>query len=105
MPASASYSTVPSFWAATANPHPALGHLTEDIDTDVAIIGGGFTGLTTAHYLHKSGIGCVVLEANDAGWGASGRNGGQGQSLSAGQFHGVCSLFWRHVTQAPEGGK
>jgi len=76
MPASASYSTVPSFWAATANPHPALGHLTEDIDTDVAIIGGGFTGLTTAHYLHKSGIGCVVLEANDAGWGASGRNGG-----------------------------
>ena len=70
------YSTVPSFWAASANPHPDLAHLTSDIDTDVAIVGGGYTGLTTAHYLQRSGIDCVVLEANDAGWGASGRNGG-----------------------------
>ena len=70
------YATVPSFWTATANSHPALDRLTEDIETDVAIVGGGFTGLTTAHYLQKSGIACVVLEANDAGWGASGRNGG-----------------------------
>jgi glycine/D-amino acid oxidase-like deaminating enzyme len=76
MHASERYSDVPSFWAATAHPHPALDALTQDIDTDVAIVGGGFTGLTTAHYLQRSGIDCVVLEANDAGWGASGRNGG-----------------------------
>lgn len=76
MPVSERYSAVPSFWAATANPHPDLGALTSDIETDVAIVGGGFTGLTTAHYLHQSGIRCAVLEANDAGWGASGRNGG-----------------------------
>ncbi|MCC7080760.1 MAG: FAD-binding oxidoreductase [Burkholderiales bacterium] len=50
--------------------------LDRDIETDVAIVGGGFTGLTTAHYLARSGVDCVVLEANDAGWGASGRNGG-----------------------------
>ncbi|MDB5369368.1 MAG: oxidoreductase [Roseomonas sp.] len=44
---------------------------------DAAIIGGGFTGLSAA--LHLAGQGCDValLEARDAGWGASGRNGGQ----------------------------
>ena len=74
MPPRERYSDVPSFWAATANPHPALPQLEHDIETDVAIVGGGFTGLTTAHYLARSGIESVVLEANDAGWGASGRN-------------------------------
>ncbi|RPI46142.1 MAG: FAD-binding oxidoreductase, partial [Betaproteobacteria bacterium] len=76
MQSSEPYSAVPSFWAATANAHPELLRLASDLDTDVAIVGGGFTGLTTAHYLNRSGIDCVVLEANDAGWGASGRNGG-----------------------------
>ena len=76
MHASERYTATPSFWAATANPHPDLDSLTQDIDTDVAIVGGGYTGLTVAHYLQRSGTSCVVLEANDAGWGASGRNGG-----------------------------
>jgi glycine/D-amino acid oxidase-like deaminating enzyme len=76
MHASERYTAAPSFWAATANPHPDLESLTQDIDTDVAIVGGGYTGLTVAHYLQRSGTSCVVLEANDAGWGASGRNGG-----------------------------
>ncbi|MPZ42442.1 MAG: FAD-dependent oxidoreductase [Betaproteobacteria bacterium] len=76
MPTRERYSAIPSFWASTANPHPELPRLEHDIETDVAIVGGGFTGLTTAHYLARSGIDCVVLEANDAGWGASGRNGG-----------------------------
>jgi glycine/D-amino acid oxidase-like deaminating enzyme len=76
MPNLEPFSAIPSFWAATANPHPALPRLERDIETDVAIVGGGFTGLTTAHYLSRSRVECVVLEANDAGWGASGRNGG-----------------------------
>jgi glycine/D-amino acid oxidase-like deaminating enzyme len=76
MPTRERYSAIPSFWASTANPHPELPRLEHDIETDVAIVGGGFTGLTTAHYLARSGIESVVLEANDAGWGASGRNGG-----------------------------
>jgi glycine/D-amino acid oxidase-like deaminating enzyme len=42
----------------------------------VAIIGGGYTGLTTARYLAKRGLSSVVLEASLIGWGASGRNGG-----------------------------
>ena len=76
MPNREQFSAIPSFWAATANPHPDLPRLAHDVETDVAIVGGGFTGLTTAHYLARAGIACTVLEANDGGWGASGRNGG-----------------------------
>lgn len=50
--------------------------LAEDIEAEVAVIGGGFTGLSAAHHLHAAGRSCVVLEANEVGWGASGRNGG-----------------------------
>jgi glycine/D-amino acid oxidase-like deaminating enzyme len=50
--------------------------LAEDIETGVAIIGGGYSGLSTAHHLSKAGVDCAVIEANDVGWGASGRNGG-----------------------------
>ncbi|MBL8098336.1 MAG: FAD-binding oxidoreductase [Anaerolineales bacterium] len=43
---------------------------------DVAIIGGGYTGLSAARTLAKRGVNVVVLEANTIGWGASSRNGG-----------------------------
>ncbi|MEP0519302.1 MAG: FAD-binding oxidoreductase [Hyphomicrobiales bacterium] len=46
-------------------------------DVDVAIIGGGYTGLSAALHLAEAGQNVVVLEANRIGWGASGRNGGQ----------------------------
>ncbi len=65
-----------SYWAATArtsSAYPKLGH---DLETDVAIIGAGFTGLSAAYHLNRLGRACVVLEANRVGWGASGRNGG-----------------------------
>ncbi|MDV6320713.1 FAD-dependent oxidoreductase, partial [Chromohalobacter sp. HP20-39] len=45
--------------------------------TDVLVIGGGYTGLSTALHLAERGTQVTVLEANDPGWGASGRNGGQ----------------------------
>ncbi|MEX0767631.1 MAG: FAD-dependent oxidoreductase [Microthrixaceae bacterium] len=49
-----------------------------DITADIAIIGGGLTGLWTAHYLHTlaPNLRIVVLEAEICGFGASGRNGG-----------------------------
>jgi glycine/D-amino acid oxidase-like deaminating enzyme len=48
-----------------------------DVTTEVAIIGGGFTGLSAALQLREEhGVDCVVLEAAQPGWGASGRNGG-----------------------------
>src|SRR6266404_9509578 len=43
---------------------------------DVAVIGGGFTGLSAARALAKGGARVVVLEAENVGWGASCRNGG-----------------------------
>ena len=61
------YVTVPD------NLQPAVA---EDIDVDVAIVGGGFTGLSTALALHKAGISAVELEREFCGYGASGRNAG-----------------------------
>lgn len=65
-----------SYWVSTGNPAPELAELTTDHQTDVVIIGAGFTGLSTAYHLQKARVGCIVVEAQDVGWGASGRNGG-----------------------------
>jgi len=67
-----------SYWAATAGTAPADdGPAPRAIDTDVAVIGGGYTGLSTAYHLaHRYGRQVTVLEANRPGWGCSGRNGG-----------------------------
>jgi glycine/D-amino acid oxidase-like deaminating enzyme len=65
-----------SLWADTAEPLPASPKLAGEIKADVVIIGGGYTGLSAAHHIAKSGLSPVVLEANHPGWGASGRNGG-----------------------------
>jgi glycine/D-amino acid oxidase-like deaminating enzyme len=43
---------------------------------EVAILGGGYTGLSAARTLAKQGVNVAVLEANTIGWGASSRNGG-----------------------------
>lgn len=67
---------VPSLWAHTADNAPARPRLSGDLDADVVIVGGGFTGLSAAHALTKRGATAVVLEGRTVGWGASGRNGG-----------------------------
>lgn len=67
----------PSLWAATAPAAPPTPALMESITTDVLVVGGGYTGLSTALHLAERGTQVTVLEANDPGWGASGRNGGQ----------------------------
>ncbi len=66
-----------SYYAATANPVPPFPKLQESIDVDVAIVGGGFTGISTAVELAERGVRVAVLEANRIAWGASSRNGGQ----------------------------
>ncbi len=66
-----------SLWTATANPAPDCPPLSGDTDCDIAIIGGGFTGLSAALHLAELGRRVVVLEAETPGWAASGRNGGQ----------------------------
>ena len=67
-----------SLWAATAEePAPATPPLDDEAKADVAIIGGGFTGLSAALHLAEAGTDTLVLEAEEPGFGASGRNGGQ----------------------------
>jgi gamma-glutamylputrescine oxidase len=50
--------------------------LSGSLDCDTLIVGGGLAGLTTALQLARAGISVVVLEAENVGFGASGRNGG-----------------------------
>jgi glycine/D-amino acid oxidase-like deaminating enzyme len=66
-----------SYYAASANAGKAFPRLKGDIRTDVCVIGGGFTGVSTALTLAERSYSVCVLEANRIGWGASGRNGGQ----------------------------
>jgi glycine/D-amino acid oxidase-like deaminating enzyme len=66
-----------SLWASTATPAGSYPPLRGDGVADCVVVGGGFTGLSTALHLAERGIGAVLVEANEPGWGASGRNGGQ----------------------------
>ncbi|MGH3308810.1 MAG: NAD(P)/FAD-dependent oxidoreductase, partial [Nocardioides sp.] len=67
-----------SLWEATVPPATPRTPLDGDLDVDVAIVGAGFTGLWTAYYLAGAdpGLRIAVCEAEVAGFGASGRNGG-----------------------------
>ncbi len=67
----------PSYYAATANGIDNFQRLDGDATADVCIIGGGYTGLSAALHLSERGRSVILIEANQLGWGASGRNGGQ----------------------------
>lgn len=63
------------WWDQTADAVERAG-LDGALSCDVAIIGGGFTGISAALHLAESGVSVAVLENRFVGWGASGRNGG-----------------------------
>ncbi len=65
-----------TLWYATAAPAPDTTELEGTIKVDVCIVGGGYTGLTTALELAKSGTSVVLLEKEEIGFGGSGRNAG-----------------------------
>ena len=67
---------VDSWYAATTTGAEAYPPLRGEVETDVCVIGGGYTGLSAASFLRRRGYKVTLLEANKVGWGASGRNGG-----------------------------
>jgi glycine/D-amino acid oxidase-like deaminating enzyme len=66
-----------SLWAAVTPSGPDLPELVGSAAADVVVIGGGFTGLSTALHLREAGVDVAIVEAMEPGWGASGRNNGQ----------------------------
>lgn len=66
-----------SLYAAGADASLRFPPLQGNVRADVAIIGGGYTGLSAALHLAEAGVDAVVIEAEQVGFGASGRNGGQ----------------------------
>lgn len=84
--------TEKSYWLSTRpyQPGPALAG---DIEVDVAIIGAGFTGLTSAYFLKEAepGLRVALLEADVVGFGASGRNGGFSMT-KIGMMHSLTAL-------------
>jgi len=65
-----------SLWSSLALKRQAAPPLVGEVSTDVLIIGAGLLGLSTALHLAEAGVGVVLLEAHEVGFGASGRNTG-----------------------------
>lgn len=76
--------------------------LADTVDADVAIVGAGFTGLWTAYYLLEADprLKVVLLEAEYAGFGASGRNGGWASALFPKSLDNVATAMDRHAAIA-----
>jgi gamma-glutamylputrescine oxidase len=66
-----------SWYQATVGERPSYPALDGSQTVDVAVIGGGYTGLQAAFNLAKAGVSVALIEASHFGDGASGRNGGQ----------------------------
>jgi glycine/D-amino acid oxidase-like deaminating enzyme len=81
-----------SYWADTCPAEKSYRDNPLPESVDVAVVGSGYTGLSAALHLAKSGASVAVLERETLGWGASSRNGGM---LLPGLKHGVDHLI-RH---------
>lgn len=66
-----------SYYAATAHERRPPRDIEGDLECDVAVIGGGFTGLSAALACAERGFSVILIERELIGFGASGRNGGQ----------------------------
>jgi glycine/D-amino acid oxidase-like deaminating enzyme len=85
-----------NFWLTTVEPRqPTVEELPEFVD--VAVVGAGFTGLSAARTLARSGARVAVLEAENVGWGASSRNGGM---VLSGLKLGTSTLLARYGREA-----
>ncbi|MCI2974768.1 MAG: FAD-binding oxidoreductase [Ferrimicrobium sp.] len=87
--------TLPSFWLRQLGEQRLRASLCSPLDLDVAIVGGGLTGLWTARYLAERdpNLRIAVFERSFAGFGASGRNGGWVSALFPVSLSKVRSLY------------
>lgn len=81
-----------NYYQATRRVEFSAPALDADIETDVAIVGGGICGVSAALHLAEQGYNPVLLEAQDIGWGASGRNGGQALAGFSASMHTLTRL-------------
>jgi len=99
---------IDSYYLATANTGPVRPAVAGEVEADVCVIGGGFTGTSAALHLAERGYKVVLLEAERIGWGASGRNGGHvgvgqrkaQQDLEAIVDKGVARICWQLSLEA-----
>ena len=89
-----------SYWLASAPPFMGGAEGGVDGSADVAIIGGGFTGLSAALALAKRGASVVLLEAGQVVGEASGRNGGQCNNGTAHDYGALSAKFGKPVAKA-----
>jgi glycine/D-amino acid oxidase-like deaminating enzyme len=84
----------PSLWLDISGPYTPEPTLQGDVSVDVAVIGGGFAGLMTAYEMKRAepALQVAVLEAREAGYGASGRNGSFGMTV-VGLGFGVMAML------------
>lgn len=68
---------IESYYAASAVGSKTYPEISDSERCDVCVVGGGYTGLSTALNLAENGYKTILIEARRIGWGASGRNGGQ----------------------------
>lgn len=106
-------SALPGFWQASLGPAPVRPCLVVDAAADVCIVGAGYTGLWTAWALlaAEPTLRVILVEAESAGFGASGRNGGWLSALMPGNRTKMASgpagregvlAFQRHLVSAVE---
>ena len=91
----------PSWYAASAEPLEEFPSAKGALKFDIAIIGAGFSGLSSALHLSELGYKVCVLDAHRVGWGASGRNGGQvgsGMRIEQDELEGL--VGFEHAKQA-----
>ena len=65
-----------SLWGTTDIAKPETEQLQESLQVDVLVVGGGYTGLSSALHLAEQGVSVALLEARSFGFGGSGRNAG-----------------------------
>lgn len=99
-----------SYYAASLRYTVEYPSLEGDVETDVCVVGGGYTGVSTALHLAEKGYRVVLLESNRLGWGASGRNGGHagtGQRKEQAELektlgHELATTLWEMGLEAVE---